>query len=643
MAANAQESTDLLEALTGCDEHLQFAQEVINRSEIPEPAAKECRQHIERIKQRRADPNLYLAAIGEFSSGKSTFINALLRDDLLRTSALVATAAATRLRYGDALQVEVRLQGSRPGNVKTNPNSTNITIPWLPGVSGIDNRQFIRLVTANEEVAKDVVGVTVTHPAAFLANGIVIIDTPGTNATNPQHGAITRQVVENEADAAAIIIPATVPLSQTMTNFLAGSLRPYLHRCIFVVTRIDQIPPEEVSGLLTNLRSRLVAGLGIKPPMLYACAAQVMVDSLTGTEEIPPDSLVWKDRFSKLESVIINRLRQERTLSIAESLLRLLTRLFEQLETQLRDMWQQYETRQAAIQRETIPDLPSFAAEQHATCRQMLSDALSSSMAEIVQCVESQRETTVSQIQKAIFDAADEQSLKKFVETEAQSILNTGQQLLRQKLEESAEFLSGTGKEAELLFKHKFSDAYRRLQSITGFLEPDAEIETKMELNVADVFSSAESVSKELDSKDGNIAMGGMTAGAVIGNMILPGVGILIGGFLGGVAAVFFMSLDVRKQKIWENLRPSLDAYFESAKTQAQESVRTCERGVACALQQQIDAHVARYQAIVDAMLDEQKTELQRLNQWQESAQATISELERRQKSLSAQQERLAG
>jgi GTPase SAR1 family protein len=36
---------------------------------------------MKRIRKRCADPNLYLAVIGEFSSGKSTFINALLRDD----------------------------------------------------------------------------------------------------------------------------------------------------------------------------------------------------------------------------------------------------------------------------------------------------------------------------------------------------------------------------------------------------------------------------------------------------------------------------------------------------------------------------------------------------------------------------------
>lgn len=225
--ADSQESLEQLEALTGCDEHLQFAAEVIDSSDIPESLRLELRQQIDRIQQRRQEPQLYLAVVGEFSSGKSTLINALVRDDLLKTSALVATAAATQLRHGEDRIVEVSLKDPQLGTVKTKSNAKQIKIPWLTGVNGIDTRQFIHLVTSQDEVAKEVVSLTIHHPATFLANGIVIIDTPGTNATNPQHGAITRKVIESEADAAVIVIPATTPLSQTLVDFLAGSLRPF--------------------------------------------------------------------------------------------------------------------------------------------------------------------------------------------------------------------------------------------------------------------------------------------------------------------------------------------------------------------------------------------------------------------------------
>jgi ribosome biogenesis GTPase A len=107
-----QQTVDELDALTGVDEHLQFTAKFIQTKNIPNEVNKEIQQRINYIQKRRNDSNLYLAVIGEFSSGKSTFINALLRDDLLKTSALPTTAAATKLRYSNDLQVEVRLRGS---------------------------------------------------------------------------------------------------------------------------------------------------------------------------------------------------------------------------------------------------------------------------------------------------------------------------------------------------------------------------------------------------------------------------------------------------------------------------------------------------------------------------------------------------
>jgi len=78
-----QEVSEQVEVLLGCDEQLQFIQEVLQRTEIPDLLRLELQQQVDRIRQRQQDPKLYLAVVGEFSSGKSTFINALLRDELL--------------------------------------------------------------------------------------------------------------------------------------------------------------------------------------------------------------------------------------------------------------------------------------------------------------------------------------------------------------------------------------------------------------------------------------------------------------------------------------------------------------------------------------------------------------------------------
>ncbi len=77
--SKTQETIDELDTLTDVDDHLQFATQVIQRDDIPDAVRGKIDQHINHIQKRRNDPNLYLAIIGEFSSGKSTFINAVSR------------------------------------------------------------------------------------------------------------------------------------------------------------------------------------------------------------------------------------------------------------------------------------------------------------------------------------------------------------------------------------------------------------------------------------------------------------------------------------------------------------------------------------------------------------------------------------
>jgi GTPase Era involved in 16S rRNA processing/gas vesicle protein len=638
----AQKTFDELGALTDVDEHLQFTAKMIQRVDIPDAVRGEIEQRIHHIQKRRNDPRLYLAVIGEFSSGKSTFINALLRDELLKTSVLPTTASATKLRYGHDLEVEAVLQGTRPGTVKTNSRSKQITIPWLPGVKGVETREFIHILTAKDEVAKDVVELTITHPAPFLNNGIVIIDTPGTNATNSLHGAVTSKVVENDADAAIVIVPATMPLAQSLGNFLRDSLRPFLHRCIFVVTRIDQIRQREQSELLQNLRWRLVEQLGIKPPILYTCSAQVVLDDITGEEPVPTHLMVWKERFEQLEKLVINRLTRERPLAISENVLRLLTRLFQQLDGHLRSQWEDHQQRQATIEREIIPNLTSFTAQEQLNCQRILDDAIATTIAKVTQCVDEKREQTISNIRSAIFDAQDWTAFDQVVKTGAEIILRQAQEDLQTQLQQKTQNISQAARLASEQFDRKFSQAYSRLEALGGHIESTNISQGSIQINASGVFASMQSLNEEMDAKLGYSMLGGVAAGAAIGSVI-PVVGTIAGGIIGFIASAgIFTSLDKRKEQVWEKLRPNLDSPFDAAKVQAQQALETYGRNTTTALNQRIDKYMGQYQKTVAEILHQQQSELQRLNNLQTTIQADLQEIDRRRQSLSAQKQRLA-
>ena len=108
----------------GIEEHLKFIERLLGEHKV---AAHLCRA-VQRIRDRLADPRLYLAVVGEFNAGKSTFINALIREDLLRAEVIQGTtAAATLLGYGPALNVQVTLAS---GSVGTSPHPPPATMQW---------------------------------------------------------------------------------------------------------------------------------------------------------------------------------------------------------------------------------------------------------------------------------------------------------------------------------------------------------------------------------------------------------------------------------------------------------------------------------------------------------------------------------
>lgn len=644
MTQNRSETVETLEALTGGTEHLDFVAGVIRRSELPPHVSQELLQRIERIRGRCNDPNLYMAVIGEFSSGKSTFINALLRDDLLKTDALVTTAAATRLQHGDSLEAKVVFKKPRRHELKLDQDSKKFTVDEIPELNARNIREFIQAVTSQGAVAPRVSDVTITHPALFLSDSTVIIDTPGMNATHQEHVAITAQVVEHEADAAIVMVPAIFPLSRTLIDFLAGRLQPCLHRCVFVVTRMDQIREKERAGLLHNIRQRLEVELGVKLSAVHACSAQAVIDSLTGGPLASNGVGVWRDRFAELEQAITSRLLRERTLSIAERILRLLTQLFAELEGHIRNRREEFERRSEALKKEVIRDLGSFAKEQHKVCQGMFKSELSTLGSKVDEEVSRFRVAVRSASRSAVYDITDKSEFAGLQE-KLEGVIKREHEKFSKNLEAILKKMGGAAEKVGKVFDKKFKEQYRRLAAIEGVsnLRREALQESDFKLDTGDILSSSMSVNQELSNKDDNWVGGFGVAGLVIGSIIFPVIGSIIGAYLGGWFGSFFgPSLAERQKQIWEKLDPKLDTYLDSAGKGAKDALNASGKLAQAALDKRLDAYIAKYKSVVDAMVLKQNEELEELKRLQRAAQSDLAEIDRRRGALGAQQKRLA-
>lgn len=632
---------DKLQALTNCDEHLTFIQHIINNKLIYELDKEQINQQINRIKARSLDPNFYLAVVGEFSSGKSTFINALLRDEILKTSALVATATATKIKLGEDLIIEATLSGEKKEVLKTNGNSKNISIPWL-NIQQATPRKLIHLFTADDNIANNIVDLKITHPAKFLQEGITIIDTPGTNAVNVEHGKVTRQTIENEADAVVIIIPATTPLSQSLVNFLETALRPFLHRCVFVVTKMDNIRKKERGMLLNNLRHRLTKMLGIKKPNLFPVSPQLILDNLDDEPEITSDNIMWIKTFTHLENSLSKKLRQERILIIAENLLRLLTQTLEQLEGNLTKEWQQYQQRQLALQRETLPDLNSFTQEHQHQCKAKIEQAIEHTKNQVSYVILEYQEEKKQAIKAKILSVNDWDELKSVTENEAESILQSEQESLQNKLDAKLKCLNFKAKKAQEYFDNEFTHAYHKLQALGANFNVSGNLNNhQSSTNITNVFSDMKALQAKQEDEASNRVIKGAVIG-VIGAILLPGIGALLGGIAGAfLSRLFGPSLEERKNELWYQLEPNLNNYFQQTKNQLQEEVKSYGRKLINSLEDHINLYMGKYKVAVDLMLSEQQQQLERLNHLQLSMQTYLEEIERRKKQIKQQKERL--
>ncbi|WP_414545179.1 dynamin family protein [Nostoc sp. CCY0012] len=702
--------TEANEYTSKIDQHIKFVERIIQKPSISVSARQELSKQIKSVKKRRNDPNLYLAIIGEFSSGKSTFVNALLRDDLLKTSALVATATATKITYANSFGAEALFKTNRPRQFikkpKGEPKKTTqkFQVAWFPslfiwmflmiGLSsisswflglillpvvilittmishslkrqlntpnapsapnrlvtsndalkmGISPQKFVQMVTSEEELARALDDFTIYHPANFLKGRIIIIDTPGTNAGNEEHAKATRTVVENEADAAVIVIPANQPVSDTLINFLSGSLYQYIHRCVFIVTKMDSIRQKEQSRLIKIIEKRIRENLKIDNFLLLETAPQVVIDICTGAEEVEEKLRHWNDNFVELEEKLRKYLVGSREVAIAENLGRLLTKVFRQSESHLKEQQEQFRRKQEAIEREVIQDLPSFTSEQYAECSRIIQNATSQTKSKINKLVGNCRESTVSSLQQMIFNTTNKDELKIILENKIFPIFANARSTLDVDLTIATSELNQSFIQVKEHFDEKFSKQYQNLQSLSTETNLNTGImnTSNIQVNTYNLMSSASELSK-IAGDTSNIQVGagaGVGAGAAIGTIILPGVGTVVGAalgsLLGGIFGSFFgPSLSELQNSSWNELQPKINDYFYSAEKAVEQSLESYSQQMINALNRHIDTYIATYQKIVNAMQHDQKEKKERLNRLQQDIQADLLEINTRIQSL---------
>ena len=173
--------------------------------------------------------------MGEFSSGKSTFVNAFVGADVAPTGITPTTATINILKYGR----------SRGGRVVYRDNTSR-------EITGEDLSESLSQIDDHE--ARRVRHVEILMPISVLEQ-VNIVDTPGLNSILPEHEAVARNFLQR-ADAVVWLFTAN-QAGKTTEKRALDSIRKQGVRVLGVLNKIDQLTAAQIEEILTFVNNEL--------------------------------------------------------------------------------------------------------------------------------------------------------------------------------------------------------------------------------------------------------------------------------------------------------------------------------------------------------------------------------------------------
>jgi GTPase SAR1 family protein len=234
--------------------------------EVPLRGGPEALNLVVAARERLARP-LTIAIMGEFSAGKSTFVNALLGEAVAPMGVLPTTNTINVFRRGTGRGARVHY---RDGSIST------VTATELDAyLRNLDDKEANRI----RHLEIDRVGERMGDAA--------VVDTPGLNALDEYHERVARAFIE-QADAVVWIFSATQGGTATQAGILA-ELREGGRKVLGILNKVDTLDSEaERKELADYLREQLGAVLVEVMPLSASAALKHRTSNASGSDPFTP-------------------------------------------------------------------------------------------------------------------------------------------------------------------------------------------------------------------------------------------------------------------------------------------------------------------------------------------------------------------
>lgn len=211
-------------------------------------------ERINAAQKRLENEKMNVLVVGEFSRGKSTFINAIVGKQILPSSVNPTTATINIL------------EGNKLNNMIIHYRDKDNETLDLPNEK---LKNFLEsYVTVKNDTVNDIEKVELNVSGNLEAWNCILVDTPGVNDLDEAREEVTFKYL-NEADACIVLLDSQQPLSESERRFIKDKvLTNDINRLLFVINRIDDIDENPGGNNFERIRKHVVELIGETLPEL---------------------------------------------------------------------------------------------------------------------------------------------------------------------------------------------------------------------------------------------------------------------------------------------------------------------------------------------------------------------------------------
>lgn len=255
-----------------------------------------------------------IVIVGEFSTGKSTFLNALMGKKILPSFSKETTATVNYLRHTS------EAPNGEKGIVYYKNGKTEI----LPSLD-VDVIEKVVSTRGDKDVVSDIAHVDLYLDSKFLENGVVLVDSPGLNGIKEGLGEITLNQIK-QSYASIFMFNCEQPGSKSNFEILKD-VKENSNSIFFILNKIDGIKVAEGETVESVIRSLKKSYNEVFPddtmiPEIWPISA---ADALYGRDKNYFELSVEKGDVSRINITQENLLQKSRMEAFEERLWRYLT------------------------------------------------------------------------------------------------------------------------------------------------------------------------------------------------------------------------------------------------------------------------------------------------------------------------------